>query len=246
MRTALLASGLSLVHCATPTDARHIHERMMASMRPVAVPVAPPPPLDEDAPAGVLLERGMDSFGVDNFDDSSRAFQAAISTHRLNDAGRVLAYWHIFLSEHNLGNHQASTDALSSFVASAEEVISMREEVQFAVDATGDFVDRFDLHERLARGRALLSAAWAGQHRDFGRSQARPVPVRSGAEALYFLDAVTPCDQGTRSFDRRALTFGAASAATTERITVQCVDDGAFNADYYFDVRSAAEPSPQP
>jgi hypothetical protein len=181
---------------------------------------------DTDAP-GILLERGLRHFSSSENAPASAAFQAAISTGRLNDAGRALAYWHIFVAEQRAGDVDDSTNALQSFVAVAEEILEARDEVRYAVSESGDFVDRFEVEDKLDRGRAILSATWAGRNANFGRTAERPVPIHTPSELTYFLELASPCtSEGQRSVSRRAL------QPNLEQVTLSCASVG--SVEYYF------------
>ncbi len=197
---------------------------MVASMAAIAAPSAEPTGVEvendgEEVPAGVLLERAFVYFHHDRPQAAANAFRAAIATGNLNDAGRTLAYWHIFLCESRLRNEDVGTEALASFVVVAEDVLDARDSTRYAVTTTGDFVDRFDLASRVARARGLLSATWARRVPAFGRTADNPVPVHNDAEGEFFLRYAPPCGEADeRQVQRQILV----AKDHIERATVAC------------------------
>lgn len=204
---------------------------LVASVDPVPMPLPPTvaaaPSDAETATAGALLKRAFDFFKDDHNAEAAATFRAALATGNLNDAGRALAYWHIYLSEQSQGRANQGIDALASFVVVAQDVLSIREQLRYAEDDSGDFVDRFDLKRRLSRARAILSAAWAGQTGAFGRSAEQPVLVHNSAERDFFLQMMPPCGHphgrrvATRQEDR------------VQQVDLSCVGE-TNQASYYF------------
>jgi hypothetical protein len=228
--TLALVSG-----CETPRgQARDLGGRpALASIQPVMIappPGEPAPEIEEDTSAAGLLEKGFSYFRQEQARAAGDAFRAAIDTGHLNDAGRALAYWHIYLAERSSGNMEAGVDALSSFVVVGQDVLDVRGDTKYAVDENGDFVARFDLENRLARARAVLSASWADKVKQFGRSNSHPVPIQDTSEIEYFLEVAPPCDKTVR---RRVEKLPTAPGEPTH-VTVTCESgpQGAF--DYYF------------
>jgi hypothetical protein len=209
-----------------------------------AVEVAQAPADDADgsgegANAGALLRRAFEFFKHDDNAAAANAFRAAIATGSLNDAGRALAYWHVYVSEQSLSHTDRAADALASFVVVAQDVIDIREHLRYAEDDSGDFVDRFDLKRRLARARAMLSVAWAGQTKEFGRSAGAPVPVHSSAEMNYFLELAPPC---ARSQDRHIVSSpkNAPGPSNVAEVNMTC-DGNQGQASYFFQVVDDSE-----
>ncbi len=209
---------------------------MVASLQAV---IPPPPPLKSslelyaDDP-GTLLERGLGYFRDNEPDEAVEAFQMAIDTNKLNDAGRVLAYWHIFIAERQVGHIDQSSEALAGFVAIAEDIVAMRSEVRYAVSAAGDFVKRFDLLLKLNHARALLSATWAHRASYFGRSVNRPILVHNAEELGYFLEFAAPCPTLSGRRVQRQKTKDRLGHPI-HQITVSCGRGaGVFN--FFFDV----------
>ena len=184
--------------------------------------------------ASTLLEVAFRLFGVHQDMASVAAFEAAIRTGNLNDAGKTLAYWHIFLAHRNRGRVDQGADALASFIVMAEDVLDERAGLRYAVDDSGDFVDRFELPKRLAHARAILYAIWAERSVTFGRSQASPVHVESMAEMDFFLELAPPCT----GFDERVVSVRSMhglQGEPLEQVTVTC-QDGARTERYFIKV----------
>ena len=187
---------------------------------------------DEDEHPGAAaawLKRGFDLLRADQNVAAAHAFRAAIGTGNLNDAGRALGYWHVYLAEQGAGHSDPASDALASFIVVAEDILHVRRALRYAEDGDSDFVDRFDLKRRLARARAVLSATWATHASAFGRSRAHPVPVHNPAERDYFLEVASPCAQvgaPPRSGQPSLL-------SDTEQVELSCV--GVAPTRYFFE-----------
>jgi hypothetical protein len=197
--------------------------RMVASVMPVAVPSIQPSndAVEVDESAAGLLERAFVHFQQDRHAAAAQSFRAAIATGNLNDAGRALAYWHIFLTESMLDHRDDGAEALSSFVVVGQDVVDARNTMRYAVTSSGDFIERFDLSNRLSRARALLSAAWADRVPAFGRSADEPVPIFDETELDYFLASVDTCvNASDRVVTRESL--AQTQPRTIERAVVRC------------------------
>ena len=230
-----LPIALYLACSATHSPGEFPPRPMVASLEPIPGNIpAPVQRIDPNAAPGVLLEQGLYHFSSEEHEPASEAFRAAISTGRLNDAGRALAYWHIFIAEQRLGETDRSSEALGSFVVVAEDIIGTRDEVRYAVSDAGDFVDRFDLPGKLERGRAILSATWANRANAFGRSADRPVPVRTEGEMAYFLEISTPCGSDAHwTVSRREIVDQ--NGSSVQMVTMTC-GDSEQSIDYFFDM----------
>lgn len=208
---------------------------MVASLKPVATPAAE---AEEDvnpaAAAGALLEQGMGYFREGNYPLAAKAFRYSVDTGSLNNAGRALAYWHIFASAKEQGHTNDAADALSSFVVVAQDILDVRNRYRYAVSASGDFVDRFGLDEKLQHARAMLSATWASRTGYFGRSANQPVPVHTDEERERFLEIVAPCDDTERD-ERSHRTLANTHGAPVQRVTLSC-GDGQAPVEYYFEM----------
>ena len=219
---------------------------MIASVAPIGPSDASPParsqpsaaqapgePTDDSDSAGALLKRGFDFFSADKNQEAADMFRAAVATGNLNDAGRALAYWHIYVAEQSMAHVDIAADALEAFVVVSQDVLEIRGQLKYAEDDSGDFVDRFDLKRRLARARATLSADWAGHVGIFGRSSRNPVPIHSVTEMNYFLELAPPCAQA----NDRSVAAGPqqSGAAGVSEVDMSC-NAGAGKVSYYFQV----------
>ena len=204
-----------------------------ASPDATTAPAEAAPLPDEDVSAAELLQRGFAFFHDDKPALAGASFRAAIATGNLNDAGRALAYWHVYLAERTQGHTELGADALESFLAAGQEVMDARESPLFSMQGGADFVERFDLDRRMTRARALLSAVWAARIATFGRSANRPVPVRSDSEVEDFLEHAPPCaDAPDRQTSRQPVV--ADNDTTLEQVTLRC-HDRRDTTDYWFE-----------
>lgn len=232
---ACLTAVFFVSGCATTQSAHrdHASRPQLASIQPVMMPLPPAAadePPEDDNSAARLLERGFNHFRQDEVRQAGEAFRAAVATGHLNDAGRALAYWHIYLAERSQGRVEAGADALAFFIVVGDDVMEARKTTRYAIDDSGDFVDRFDLDRRLARARAILSAIWADKVPGFGRSPDRPVPVRDDNEKNYFLELAPPCN---RALERTVREEIAPESTMAQKVTVTC-DRETTGVDYYF------------
>lgn len=180
--------------CAAAGAGQRIH---VAPASPVASAFAPGAADDGDGPAAssasALLERALDALQNDRPGPATAALRAALATGDLNEAGRTVAYWYLYVAEQARRNGPAARDALADFVAVGEDVLALRHDERFAEAGGSDFVDRFDLEGRLARSRATLSLAWAARVPGYGRDAAHAVPVHNAQEMAFFLELAPPC-----------------------------------------------------
>ena len=207
---------------------------------PSAVPrgADPSAALDGSLGAAIYLERALDALRDEQPAYATAALRAALATGDLNDAGRALTYWYLYVAEETQGNRRASHDALNDFVVVAETVLALRDSVRFAQSGGSDFVERFDLAGRLARGRALLNLAWAEAHQQFGRSAQEPVPVQSEAEVAYFLELSPACP---KPLERRVVQshYLNGAQASVQQVDFRCRSESAWTT-YYFERRTEA------
>lgn len=189
---------------------------------------------DNDESAGGLLERAFALFNRDEYAASAKTFAASIGTNNLNEAGRALAYWHIYLAEKRLNHEDKSTEALASFATVAQELMEQRGE---KYGQSADFIERFSLDARLSRARAILSATWAKRVPGYGRTAADAVPVFDQVEADYFVEIAPPCAAAKRrQTDKQVVQQR--DGNELQRVTIFC--EGQKNGtDYYLEVVSA-------
>ncbi len=180
-----------------------------------------PATVDLEGSAAGLLERAFMHFQDDQHSEAAHTFRAAIGTGNLNDAGRALAYWHIFLSDSLNDREDDGADALASFVVVGQDVLDSRNTMRYAVTTSGDFVERFNLSNRLSKARAMLSVKWANRMPQFGHSVDEPIPVFDEAEAEHFVHLASPCSEAiVRDVSRDVIHDG--QTAHIERITIDC------------------------
>lgn len=207
---------------------------MVASMQPMATGPSTAGPIEPevgDDSAGGLLERAFAQFNRDDYAASAKTFGMAIGTNNLNEAGRTLAYWHIYLAEKRLSHEDRATEALASFAEVAQEIMEAREDSKYAMSTATDFIDRFNLDTRLSRARAILSATWAKRVPGYGRRADDAVPVFDQAEADYFVEIAPPCASAKkRQTDRHTVTKP--SGNELQRVTIFC--EGQRNGTDYF------------
>lgn len=160
-------------------------------------------PQEEAEPsAGELLEFAFEQFHLNRNRAAADGFLAALATGLLNDAGRAIAYWHIYASTRILGRGDESNEALLSFVTIGEDMLADVRSQKSDTKAAGwndteDFVVRFDLARRVSHARAALAAAWSHRAPHFGRSADTPIGVQSFLELDYFLDLAPVCGQAS-------------------------------------------------
>jgi hypothetical protein len=210
---------------------------MVASLQPVAPPPPAAPEPDSTNPvmaAANLLDDGMRFLDERDFRKAARAFESAIETGRLNDAGRAFAYWQAFIAYQQLHDVNHSSEALSAFLVVATDVMIDRAERRYTLDLTGDFVDRFALDVKVRRARAMLSALWAARARHFGRSAMQPVPVKDALEIDEFLTLVSPCDSVER-VARASQRLTNDTGETVQKISLTC-GTPQRGIEFYFDV----------
>jgi hypothetical protein len=210
---------------------------MVASMTPLGLAPEPEPAEKiENNSAGAWLERGFVFFHQNRPRESADAFSAAIATGNLNHAGRALAYWHIAQAERRLYNEDRTTEALSSFAVVAQDVLDIRGQKRYAVDEEGDFVEHFQLKERVAEALGYLNAVWARRAEHYARSLENAVVTRSADEARYFIQFVSPCGRAShQSVKREVLGDGEGVPFDTlhiERVTIIC--DPSSTGEQYF------------
>ncbi len=202
---------------------------LVASMQPVSAEVSDAPVAEggADDSAGGLLERAFAQFNRDQYAASAKTFWRSIGTNNLNEAGRALAYWHIYLAEKRMNHEDKSTEALASFTTVAQELMESR-------GSSGDFIERFSLDARLSRARAILSATWAKRVPGYGRSAGEAVPVFDQTEADYFAEIAPPCASAKRRQTDKHTMAGRAGNEL-QKVTIYC--EGQRNGtDYYLEI----------
>lgn len=221
IRTPVAAAILSMTAACSTTHPIVTQKRpMVASMQPMApAPVAVEEEVDDSVSAH--LERAFRAFRHEEFKNSSESFVSAIATQNLNDSGRALAYWHLYLCGAHLGDEDAAAEALTSFIVVATDMLDEADRYSFERMSSHDFIERFDLPGRLARARATLAAMWVGRSDVYGRSDGQPIRVNSAAELDAFLELAPPCSEATqRQIDRKVIATD--GETTVEEIMLYC------------------------
>ncbi|MEO1481516.1 MAG: hypothetical protein AAFU77_05370 [Myxococcota bacterium] len=228
-KTLFLLATFVASACSTQAPVLTKKRPMVASMQPMAPnPVVVEEEFDDSASG--YLERAFQSFRLGEYQDAAASFGAAISTNNLNDSGRALAYWHVYLCQAQLGHEDASAEALMSFSVVASDMLDPSDTYSHEYLSSRDFATRFNLAGRLARARATLSAMWVDRSVDYGRSDGQPIRVESTEELDAFLELAPPCtDASQRQVDRKVLATD--GETTLEEITLYC-DTGLEGARY--------------
>ncbi len=220
----------------------------MASSRVTAIPPAAETKAPVPNTAGEILERAFSHFHFGEHRTAIDLFTAAVATGHLNDSGRVLAYWHIFMAERALGNANASTEAAAAFISVAQDILSpYLQNDQLVLDA-GSFASRFDLPGRLTRARATVAAAWSERSGTFGKSLEHPVPINNPSEITYFLEMVGACAEASdrvvveidhpKRMDKK---IRHQHETPVQHLNVSC---RAGSGDYFFDLGPVAAATP--
>lgn len=195
--------------------------------------------LNDDLTAGELLELALGYLRHGDDQAASMAFQRAIDTGYLSDAGRALAYWYIHLAEKSRGSTDQSINALAGFVVLAEDLLEEASPYRYAKQDRDDFIWQFDLDRRLSLARAVMSAAWAERATGYGLSQEHPVSVHNDVEMTYFIELASPCANASQDTKRHTLMV---DGGMVEQVIVECGSSPGDTVSYFFEVKST-EPS---
>ncbi len=206
-RSALaFAIGFS-VSCATATQSPQ-NRGYLASLKTVqpALQHTPSEPLKAGGRASDYLALGLTFFNGNQKLEAIESFQRALETGDLNNQGRALAYWHLFLSyrDDSLSSHGA--EALVSFVTVARLLMQQSLDAidgEDLLEHVRAFIERFDLRDRLMLAEVTLEALWAHRDGNYGRTPERPVLLGGARAQRLFLHVFKPCDQDTSSENAR-------------------------------------------
>ena len=175
--------------------------------------------------ASTLLEIALNALKDGEYVASMSAFNRALGTDELSEAGQALAYWYIHLTAKATEKEDASFEALSSFAVVAHELL------EYGEDADNQrFATQFDLARRLSLARALLAARWAEKTKGYGLSLEHPVYVRDGVEKEYFVELVAGCQTSVTSESSRVEDD---RGSVVERVSLQCEGEGQSTS-YFF------------
>ena len=228
-------------HDAPITSSHHSNPALASTNNPVGPPAGSGNERSATdgtsaAAAGDLLEKALFHLKASDARSAADAFQAAIDTGYLSNAGRALAYWYIHLSEQTLGGKDESAEALLSFVVLAEDLLHERIED----DPTGaeSFIAQFDLERRLALARAALSVSWSGRAKSFGRSRDNPIPVHDNTELNYYVELTAPCN-GSTPYTINRNTVPGPNDTSVQHVRLQCEANSGANINYFFEFRGS-------
>ena len=212
---------------------------MRATSDPVSKVIPPVPDKadieNDDLTAGELLEMALAYLRHGDDQAASIAFQRAIDTGYLSDAGRALAYWYIHLAEKSRGSIDKSINALTGFVVLAEDLLEEASPYRYANQDREDFIWQFDLDRRLSLARAVMSATWAERAHGYGLSVEHPVSVHNDMEMSYFIELASPCANNSQDVKRHTLM---ASGGMVQQVIVQCTGNPTESISYFFEMRN--------
>jgi len=192
----------------------------------------------DNIPAAELLEIALFYLRSGDSASAAEAFQAAVNTDYLSDAGRAVAYWYIHLAEKAQGHEGSSIDALASFVVLSEDLLDERDAYSVGQNGTQEFINQFDLRRRLSLARAVMSATWSQKASQYGRTSQDPIPVHDHAEVSYFIELVSPCPNRVGALKREAHLV---QEQVLESVTLQC-GQSTTPIQYYFEFKAPAVP----
>ena len=218
---ALFSVVFNVWGCAAPSVSAEAYPQTEASLQHES-------PIDAanyEPDASTLLEIALNALKDGEYGASMSAFNRALQTGELSEAGQALAFWYIHLTAKAVEREDDSFEALSSFAVVAHELL------EYASDAENvRFAEQFDLARRLSLARALLAARWAQKTAGYGLSLEHPVYVRDGAEKDYFVELVSGCQAGVAS---QSSTVEENDGAVVERVSLQCDGEGQSTS-YFF------------
>jgi hypothetical protein len=190
---------------------------------------APMVELDASSRASDYLAFGLTYFNGGQRLEAINAFSHAIATGDLNNQGRALAYWHLFLShrEESLDSHGA--EALSSFVTIGrmlQQQASEGYDGEDLLEHVKSFIERFELNDRILLAEVTLEALWAKKDNNYGRTPERPVLLGSARAQRLFLNVFKPCVADDEQEQKARVRIARAAALVNNQIideaTIQC------------------------
>ena len=186
--------------CATAAvSAHHSPHIFVASIRPQRPEPVPatstPAAIAPDAKASDYLAMGLTFYQANQKSDAARAFNFALSTGNLNNQGRALAYWHLFLAHRDANLQGPGAEALESFVTVSTDLLDQTGGEEESGANVREFIDGFNLTERMLLAELVLDALWARRDPEFGRTPERPVQVRDADAERLFVQLFKPCVQ---------------------------------------------------
>lgn len=185
-------------------------------------------PLSDDIRAQMLLGEAFKLMDAGKCLPASESFERAINTGSLNFAGKAVAYWHIAECFGGLGDTDEAAEAYTTFIFFAKSIIDMRSKKKFAVVDGKDFVEHFDLKNRLNAARAYINILLVVRSDVYGHSVDNPIRVSNSDELEMFIILVAEMEDcvHTCSFVRQLhYKDGRPVIPRTERIIINN-DDG--------------------
>ncbi len=238
-----LSLSLVCVACASAPTPSPLNRGYIASLKAMQPNIdnPTPEPIREGGRASDYLALGLTFYNGNQKLEAIEAFNKAIATGDLNNQGRALAYWHLFLSyrDENVTSHGA--DALSSFVTVASLLMQQAAEGVDGEDLLEHvkvFIERFDLRDRLLLAEVTLEAIWAHKDEAYGRSPMRPVLLQGARAQRLFLHVFKPCS--TQNNDAASVRFSRAAYLVQDKsideATVECPDESSAQS-FFFSAR---------
>lgn len=242
-RIALLLSLFCMgmtIGCASQTGPSPFNRGYIASLKTMQPNLVSPPvePIRDGGRASDYLALGLTFYNGNQKLEAVEAFNKALATGDLNNQGRALAYWHLFLSyrDENASSHGA--DALSSFVTVANLLMQQAQDGVDGEDLLEHvkvFIERFDLRDRLLLAEVTLEAIWAHKDSQYGRTPTRPVLLPGARAQRLFLHVFKPCAAATQEsanvrFSRAAYMIHDRSV---DEATVECPDESSAKSFYF-------------
>lgn len=140
------------------------------------------------------LAMGVALFHGNQRAKAAAAFKRALETGNLNNQGRALAYWHLFLANREGDVTGAGAEALDSFLTVSLLLFEEERELpDVEAQSVREFIHGFNLAERMLLAELVLDALWARRDPHYGRSPQRPVKVRSSDAERLFVQLFRPC-----------------------------------------------------
>ena len=231
------------VGCASQATPSPYNRGYIASLKAMQPDIEPSKvePIREGGRASDYLALGLTFYNGNQKLEAIEAFGKAIATGDLNNQGRALAYWHLFLSYRDESVTSHGADALSSFVTVASLLVQQSQEGVDGEDLLEHvkvFIERFDLRDRLLLAEVTLEAIWAHKDEAYGRTPGRPVFLEGARAQRLFLHVFKPCtaqnsDAANVKFSRAAYLVHEQSV---DEATVECPDENAAQS-FYFSAR---------
>jgi len=233
-----LLIGIGQTHCATGQSQTENAPQVVLGANDVDENEANEvSPLLESPSVTAFMTQAFEEFNASRFKASVRAFNNALATGDLNDAGRIMAYWHLFVAYNKLSNMHRSMESLTSFVVVAEDAVRELMGVSTLLEPTYDFLRQFGLERRLVRARAILSAAWAWKSPGYGKSESNPIIIEDMNERNDFLELYTDCPLDGQSLKEIYHHEASKQSTRLQHVVMTCHKGNTQNHTFYFQFR---------